>query len=87
LVLTTKKTLGDPQRKGIREIAVRLQHMGLEGNDWNHNFLKDHPTRFVCCGISPPATTKICQVFLGGQESCTNLAALAADSRAVRSRQ
>ena len=78
-----EKELGDAQRKGIREIAGRLEDMELEGidteicfpslglwlycldspeaeaasariyNDWNHRFLKDHPTRFVRCGMLP----------------------------------
>ena len=78
-----EKALGDPQRKGIREIPGRLEDMELEGidgeicfpslglwmyaiddpeaeaascvlyNDWNDQFLKGHPLRFVRCGMLP----------------------------------
>jgi predicted TIM-barrel fold metal-dependent hydrolase len=78
-----EKALGDNERKGIREIAGRLDDMNLEGidseicfpslglwmyaiddpeaeaascrlyNDWNDQFLGQHPERFVRCGMLP----------------------------------
>lgn len=78
-----EQELGDSQRRGIREIAGRLEDMELEGvdaeicfpslglwlycldspeaeaasarlyNDWNAEFLGDHPYRFVRCGMLP----------------------------------
>ncbi len=79
----SEKALGNPQRKGIREIPGRLEDMELEGidaeicfpslglwlyaldnadaeaasarlyNDWNDEFLRGNPTRFVRCGMLP----------------------------------